>query len=42
MIRNYFTIALRMLNRHRGYSIINIFGLALGLAAGSFALMYAI
>lgn len=42
MIRNYFTIALRMLNRHRGYSIINIFGLALGLAAGAFALMYAI
>jgi putative ABC transport system permease protein len=42
MFFNYLTIALRVLNRHRGYSLINIFGLALGLAAGAFALMYAI
>ena len=32
MIKNYFKIALRNLNRHRFYSIINITGLAVGLA----------
>jgi putative ABC transport system permease protein len=32
MFKNYFTIALRNLRKHRGYSAINIFGLALGMA----------
>lgn len=42
MLKNYFKIAWRVLNRHRNYSIINIAGLALGLAAGAFALLYGI
>ncbi len=33
MIRNYIKIALRSLWRHKGFSIINIIGLAIGLAA---------
>jgi putative ABC transport system permease protein len=41
MFKNYVTLALRILNRHRGYSFINIFGLAFGLAAGAFAILYA-
>ncbi len=32
MIRNYLKIAIRNLRKHRGYSFINIFGLAVGLA----------
>jgi putative ABC transport system permease protein len=32
MLRNYFKIALRNLWKNRGYSAINIFGLAVGLA----------
>ena len=32
MILNYLKIALRNLNRHRFYSLINILGLSLGLA----------
>jgi len=32
MIRNYFKIAFRNIWRHKGYSFINIFGLAIGLA----------
>jgi putative ABC transport system permease protein len=32
MIRNYFKIALRNLLKHKGYSFINIFGLATGMA----------
>ena len=32
MIVNYFKIALRNILKHKGYSIINIFGLAIGLA----------
>jgi putative ABC transport system permease protein len=32
MIRNYLKIAFRNLRKHRGYSFINIFGLAVGLA----------
>lgn len=42
MLRNYFIIAWRALNRHRNYAIINIVGLSLGLAAGAFALLYLI
>src|SRR3954468_16108560 len=33
MIKNYFRIALRNIIRHKGYSIINITGLAIGIAA---------
>ena len=32
MIKNYFKIALRNLWKNKGYSAINIFGLAIGLA----------
>jgi len=32
MLKNYFTIALRTLKKHKGYSLINIAGLAVGLA----------
>ena len=34
MISNYFKIAFRNIWRHKGYSFINIFGLAIGLATG--------
>ncbi|MBN2246324.1 MAG: ABC transporter permease, partial [Candidatus Aminicenantes bacterium] len=33
MLKNYFKISLRNIKRHKGYSIINIFGLAVGLAS---------
>jgi putative ABC transport system permease protein len=33
MLRNYFTVALRNLIRYKGYSMINIIGLAIGLAS---------
>ena len=33
MFRNYFKIALRNISRHKGYSAINIAGLAIGIAA---------
>src|SRR5450432_1537371 len=33
MIKNYFKIALRNLARHKGYTAINIGGLAVGIAA---------
>src|SRR5687767_9031387 len=33
MLKNYFKIAWRSLNRHRAYSIINILGLTLGIAS---------
>src|SRR5690606_29534850 len=33
MIKNYFTIALRNLRRNKGFSLLNITGLAIGLAA---------
>src|SRR5882757_3511354 len=32
MFKNYLLIALRQLRRNRGYSFINIFGLAIGMA----------
>ncbi|PWT96271.1 MAG: ABC transporter permease [Bacteroidetes bacterium] len=32
MIRNFFTVAIRGLNRNKGYSILNIVGLAVGMA----------
>ncbi len=31
LLKNYVTIALRMLRKHKGYAFINIFGLAIGL-----------
>ncbi len=40
MLKNYFKIALRNLNRHKGYSLINILGLALGIACCSLILLY--
>ncbi len=42
MFRNYLIVALRNLWRHRGYSLINIFGLAIGLASSIFILLYVV
>ena len=35
MLKNYILVALRNLWRHRGYTLINIFGLTIGLASFS-------
>ena len=40
MIRNYLKVAVRNLKKHRGYTTINILGLALGLASGIFILLW--
>ena len=40
MIKNYFTVAYRNMLRHKGYSLINITGLAIGLAACILILLY--
>ena len=40
MLKNYLKIALRNVNRHRGYAFINIFGLAVGLACCLLILVY--
>ena len=40
MLRNYLTIALRNLRRHKGYSFINITGLAVGLACVLLIVLY--
>src|SRR6266850_2404512 len=40
MIRNYFKIAYRNLFRNRIYSLVNIFGLAIGMAACFFIFQY--
>lgn len=40
MIKNYFKIAFRNLWRHRGYSTLNIGGLAIGMTAGFLILLY--
>ncbi|HHC78795.1 MAG TPA: ABC transporter permease, partial [Flavobacteriia bacterium] len=40
MLKNYIKIAIRNLWRHRGFSFINISGLAIGLTAGFFILLY--
>ncbi len=41
MFRNYLTVALRNLIRHKLYSVINIAGLAMGLACVLFIILYA-
>ncbi len=40
MIKNYFKIAFRNLIRHKGFSLINITGLAIGMAAFMLIFMY--
>jgi len=40
MFKNYFTICLRTLMRHKSYSAINIFGLTLGIVCFTFIFMY--
>lgn len=40
MWHNFFTITLRNLGKHKGYSFINVFGLVIGLAAGFMILQY--
>ena len=40
MIKNYIKIAFRNLWRHKGFSIINIIGLAVGMTAGFLIYMY--
>lgn len=40
MIKNYIKIALRNILRHKGYSFINIFGLAIGMAVCILILLY--
>jgi len=42
MLKNYILVALRNLWRHRGYTLINIFGLTIGLASTIFILLYVI
>ena len=42
MLQNYIVVALRNLWRHRGYSLINVFGLAIGLASSIFILLYVV
>jgi putative ABC transport system permease protein len=40
MISNYLTIAVRNLTRHKLYSLINVFGLSVGMAACIVALLF--
>lgn len=40
MLKHYFTIAIRNLRKHAGYSFINIFGLGVGLAACLLIMMF--
>jgi len=42
MLKNYLLVALRNLWRHRGYTLINIFGLTIGIASTIFILLYVI
>ncbi len=42
MLKNYILVALRNLWRHRGYTLINIFGLTIGLASTIFILLYVV
>jgi putative ABC transport system permease protein len=40
MIRNYLKIALRTLQKYKGYTVINVFGLAIGLASAILIMLY--
>ena len=40
MIKNYLKIAIRNMTKHKSYSVINIFGLAIGIAACIFIFQY--
>ena len=40
MFKNYFKIALRNLYRHKGFTLLNISGLAIGMTAGFLVLLY--
>jgi len=40
MFKNYFKIAIRNLRRHKGYTLINLAGLAVGMACGALILLY--
>lgn len=40
MFKNYLTIALRTVRRHKGYAFINIFGLAVGIACFLLVVLY--
>lgn len=40
MLRNYLKVALRNLRRHKGFSFINIFGLAIGMACSILILLW--
>ena len=42
MLRSYFLVALRNLWRQKGYTLINILGLTVGLASTIFILLYVI
>jgi putative ABC transport system permease protein len=42
MLKSYFLVALRNLWRQRGYTLINIFGLTIGIASTIFILLYVI
>jgi putative ABC transport system permease protein len=41
MFRNYLTTGFRNIRKHRGYTLINVLGLALGLAACLLVVLYA-
>ena len=40
MIKDYFKVAFRQLKKNKGYSFLNIFGLALGMACAMFILLW--
>ena len=40
MLKNYLTIALRNIQKHKGYSLINIAGLAIGITVCLFILFW--
>ena len=40
MIKNFFKVAVRNLWKHKGYSFLNIFGLAMGLACSLMILLW--